>query len=112
MRLEVPGGVWQVVDAVATLLSRAYMLAQTRAASHGSPIVRLMAAGTKPISKLSFSNARSRSSGAQRSQLSAHSRPQYRLEQRSEILQLMLLRGWSAEKAGKDFVVHPNTIRA
>jgi len=43
MRIEVPTGIWQVVDPVTTLLSRAYVLARTRAASHASPIVRLMA---------------------------------------------------------------------
>ena len=112
MRIEVPHGVWQVVDAATTLFTRAYMLARTRAASHASPIVRLLAGRDQAHLESQLLDREIAILKAQRSQLAAHSRPQYRPEQRSEILQLMLLRGWSAEKAAQHFVVHPNTIRA
>ena len=34
---------WQIIDAVAIVFSRAYMLARTRAASCPSPVLRMMA---------------------------------------------------------------------
>ena len=38
-----PHSVWLLVDAVAVLFARSYMLARTRAVSHVSPMVRMLA---------------------------------------------------------------------
>ena len=38
-----PHLVWHLVDAVAVLFARSYMLARTRAISHVSPMVRMLA---------------------------------------------------------------------
>jgi putative transposase len=110
---EVPSSsLWQIVDSVAIVFSRAYMLARTRAASHASPIVRLLARRDHAHFEARLLERELVVFRAQRHRIKPHHRPHYGPEQRAEILQLMALRDWSAKKTAERFALHPNTIRA
>ncbi len=103
---------WQIVDAVATLFSRAYMIARARAASCPSPVLRMMARRDHTHWEARMLDRELGIFRAHRTRLEPHRRPQYSPEQRAEILQIMRLRGWSAKQTANRFVIHPNTIRS
>lgn len=103
---------WQIIDAVATVFSRAYMLARARAASCPSPVLRLMARRDHTHWEARMLERELAVFRAQRTRLEPHKRTQYTPEQRAEILQIMRLRGWSAKRAADRFIIHPNTIRS
>lgn len=103
---------WQIVDAVAIVFSRAYMLARARAASCPSPVLRLMARRDHTHWEARMLERELAVFRAQRTHLESQRRPLYTPEQRAEILQIMRLRGWSAKLAADRFVIHPNTIRS
>ncbi len=103
---------WQIIDAVATLFSRAYMLARARAASCPSPVLRMMARRDHTHWEARMLERELAVFRAHRTRLEPHRRPQYSPEQRAEIIQIMRLRGWSAKQSANRFVIHPNTIRS
>jgi hypothetical protein len=106
------GPIWALIDKVAIAFRRAYVLARTRAASHPSPIVRLMARRDHVHWEMRMLEREADVLRAQRAKLNPYRRPDYAPTQRVEILQIMALRGWSIQETADRFVVHPNTIRA
>ena len=103
---------WQIIDAVAIVFSRAYMLARMRAASCPSPVLRMMARRDHTHWEARMLERELAIFRGQRTHLPPHRRPYYFPEQRADILQIMRLRGWSAKQVAHRFVVHPNTIRS
>lgn len=103
---------WQIIDAVAIVFSRAYMLARARATSCLSPVLHMMARRDHTHWEARMLERELAVFRSQRTRLESHRRPQYSPEQRAEILQIMRLRGWSAKQVADRFVVHPNTIRS
>lgn len=103
--------VWEVADGIATAFMCAAMTARARMLEHASLLVRLLGqrdALHHDASKLERELAVFTS---QRERKPAHQRPHYSPAERTQILEVMKLRGWSAKEVGARFVVHPNTIR-
>ena len=103
---------WPVVATISNLFAQAYMLARTRAASHPSPIVRLMAGRDHLNWEGRLLEREAAVLRGQRAEMNPHKRPEYNATHRAEVLQVMALRGWSVSQAAERFVIHPNTIRA
>lgn len=106
-----PHSVWHFVDSVAVLFARSYMLARTRAVSHVSPMVRMLAMRDHAHSEAALLERELAVFRSHRRGRTPGRRPHYSPEERSEILQIGRLRGWSAREIAERFLVHPNTIR-
>ena len=104
--------IWQLIDTVAIVFSRAYMLARARAASLPSPVLRLIARRDHTHWEARMLERELAVFRGIRTRIEPQRRPQYTPEQRMEILQIMRLRGWSAKQAADRFVLHPNTVRS
>jgi transposase-like protein len=78
---------------------------------HASPLIRLLAQRDALHHDASLLERELAIFRAQRQRKPAHQRPHYSPAERSQILEVVKLRGWSAKEAGSRFVVHPNTIR-
>ncbi len=107
-----PKSVLQTLDGVVCALAAAFMLARSRAAASGSPIIRILAQRDSQA----WDNALSRrEADVLRGRLECmepQSRPYYAPEARFEILQIMRLRRWNILTTAARFVIHPNTLRA
>lgn len=111
MKQPPEGSVWALVDAVSVLFMHAYTEARARAFAHASPMVRLLAARDHAHAEAVLLERELAIFRSQRRGRPAKTRPHYTPQERSEILHLMRLRGWSAKETAARFVVHPNTIR-
>src|ERR1051326_9000615 len=105
-----PMGIWLVIDSVATVFSQAYALARARAASHPSPMIRLLAGRDQADWEARMLERELAVLRGQRQSVQPKHQTYYAPEQRSEILQIIRLRGWSITKAANRFVSHPDTI--
>tara|TARA_R110000744_G_scaffold112179_2_gene210416 strand:+ start:10999 stop:11862 length:864 start_codon:yes stop_codon:yes gene_type:complete len=103
--------VWDLVDSVSTLFMRGYLTARSRAYEHPMPMVGLLAQRDHAHTESVLLERELAIYRSQRHCKSPKLRPHYSPQERSEILQLMCLRGWSCKEAAARFVVHPNTIR-
>ena len=112
---ELPRGPWPIplrraIDAIATVFMQAYMLARCRALGSRAGAIRAIAqrdhatwdAALKERELVVF---RRRLEG-----LNPHKRPTVQPQDRTEILLIMRLRGWSLKKTSRRFVLHKNTI--
>ena len=103
--------VWDLVESVTILFMRGYLAARSRAFEHPMPMVRLLAQRDHAHTESVLLERELAIYRSQRHCKSPKLRPHYSPQERSEILQLMCLRGWSCKEAAARFVVHPNTIR-
>ncbi|MEM6749182.1 MAG: hypothetical protein AAF612_01810 [Planctomycetota bacterium] len=103
--------IWGLVEVVSILFGQAYLVARARAFGHPSPVVRLRAQRDHAHFDAVLLERELAIFRSHRQNRPAKRRPYYAPQERSEILQLMRLRGWSAKEAASRFVVHPNTIR-
>ena len=106
-----PHLVWHLVDSVAVLFARSYMLARTRAVSHVSPMVRMLGLRDHAHSEAALLERELAIFRSHRRHPPPGHRPHYSPEERSEILLIGRLRGWSSKDLADRFLVHPNTIR-
>jgi len=90
---------------------RGYLAARARAYEHPMPMVRLLAQRDHAHTESVLLERELAIYRSQRHCKSPKLRPHYSPQERSEILQLMCLRGWSCKEVAARFVVHPNTIR-
>lgn len=103
--------VWAAADGVAILFMCAATTARSRMLEHASPLIRLLAQRDAIHHDASLLERELAILRSQRCRRPAHQRPHYSPAERSQILEVMRFRGWSAKEAGARFVVHPNTIR-
>jgi len=103
--------VWDLVESVSVLFMRGYLAARARAYEHPMPMVRLLAQRDHAHTESVLLERELAIYRSQRHCKSPKHRPHYSPQERSEILQLMCLRGWPCKEAAARFVVHPNTIR-
>ena len=106
-----PHSVWLLVDAVAVLFARSYMLARTRAISHVSPMARMLGLRDHAHSEAALLERELAVFRSHRRHPPPGRRPHYAPEELSEILLIGRLRGWSSKDLADRFIVHPNTIR-
>ena len=83
---------WQIIDTVAIVFSRAYMLARARAASLPSPVLRLIARRDHTHWEARILERELAVFRGLRTRVEPQRRAQYTPEQRVEILQIMRLR--------------------
>ena len=102
---------WDLVESVSILFMRGYLTARSRAYEHPMPMVRLLAQRDHAHTDSVLLERELAIFRSQRHCKSPKHRPHYSPQERSEILQLMRLRGWSSKEVAARFVVHPNTIR-
>lgn len=103
--------IWDLVESVSVLFMRSYLAARSRAFEHPMPVVRLLAQRDHAHTESVLLERELAIYRSQRHCKSPKLRPHYSPQERSEILQLMRLRGWSSKEVAARFVVHPNTIR-
>ena len=101
-----PHLVWHLVDSVAVLFARSYMLARTRAISHVSPMVRMLGLRDHAHSEAAPLERELEIFRSHRRHPPPGRRPHYAPEERSEILLIGRLRGWSSQELGDRFIVH------
>jgi len=106
-----PKPVRRAFDSILVVFANAYLAARSRAMGSPSKTVRLLA----EIDDLKMDNALlGRELAAQRRRIDAMAptkRPNFRPDDRREILALMRYRGWSAKQAARRLVIHRNTLR-
>ncbi len=103
--------IWDLVESVSTLFMRGYLTARSRAYEHPMPMVRLLAQRDHAHTDSVLLERELAIFRSQRHCKSPKHRPHYSPQERSEILQLMRLRGWSSKETAARFVIHPNTVR-
>ena len=99
-----PHSVWLLVDAVAVLFARSYMLARTRAVSHVSPMVRMLGLRDHAHSEAALLERELEIFRSHRRHPPPGRRPHYSPEERSEILLIGRLRGWSSRELADRFI--------
>ncbi len=87
-----PHLVWHLVDSVAVLFARSYMLARTRAVSHVSPMVRMLGLRDHAHSEAALLERELEIFRSHRRHSPPGRRPHYSPEERSEILLIGRLR--------------------
>jgi len=102
---------WDLVESVSILFMRGFLKARSRAFEYPMPMVRLLAQRDHAHTDSVLLERELAIYRSQRHCKSPKHRPHYSPQERSEILQLMRLRGWSCKEAAARFIVHPNTIR-
>ena len=107
-----PAAIAAVVDAMAVVLAQAMQTARTRLSAAATPLLRLMLQRDHAVTESALLRRELDILRASRQSLTPHRRPDYPLDQRLAIIQLMRLRDWNVKTAAGRFVVHPNTIRA
>ncbi len=95
--------IWDLVEFVSILFTRAYMAARARAYEHPMPMVRMLAQQDHAHSESILLERELAIYRSQRQCKSPKHRPHYSPQERSEILQLMRLRGWSCKEAATRF---------
>jgi transposase-like protein len=101
-----------LMDSIAVALAQGYMLARSRLTSHPSPVLRLTAIRDSLYVDAQLLRRQVSVFQRHRSAAAPKSRPHFGPAERLEILQIMRLRDWSAVQTAREFILHPNTIRA
>ncbi len=101
----------KIIDSVAIVIAQAYQLARCRLASNASSALRLIMERDEFLTETEWLKRELEILRGQRANLLPRKRPEYSMEQRFAILQLMRQRGRSIAIVCKRFVLHPQSVR-
>ncbi|MAO22298.1 MAG: hypothetical protein CMJ25_16250 [Phycisphaerae bacterium] len=104
--------IWHLVDSVTTAISQSYGMARARALTNPMVAVRMRAQRDHLYSEAALLDRELEIFRSQRMSKLPRQRPHFSREERAKIMQLAVLRQWSAAYAAKRFGLHKNTIHS